>query len=393
MAFKVFQWIASKLATDSTKVTGFLDEEVVTDAGIQAWLRIMAYNTCVSKIAAAVGSCEFETYANNELSKKSEYWQWNYDPNPNQNKREFYNQLIYRLYYDEEALIVKSASGSMFVADTFTRNEFDITGDTFSDVMIKTTKLNQFPYRQQDVLDLKLESAGVQKVLSGIAEAEAKLIETMRASFIRDKGKHGVLKISDTAAMDKDFKDTYTDLINTRFSKYFSADSAVLPLFEGYEYIPEAPQAAGNETDKIRTMLNDTLELTAAMMGVPPSIVKGTGVTDDDFNAFMTYTVLPITKMIETEANRKLFGQAEVLAGNYMVVDTSPVKYSDLFGLATNIDKLISSGAFSVNDIRMRLNETTISEDWADQHWMTKNYSPADELMNGISEGGGTNGT
>ena len=27
---------------------------------------------------------------------------------------------------------------------------------------------------------------------------------------------------------------------------------------------------------------------------------------------------------------------------------------------------------------------TAIEEPWAYQHWMTKNYSPADELLNGL---------
>ena len=47
----------------------------------------------------------------------------------------------------------------------------------------------------------------------------------------------------------------------------------------------------------------------------------------------------------------------------------------DLFGNAANIEKLIGSGAFSINDIRRAAGLSIIAEDWADKHFMTLNIS------------------
>ena len=390
MAFNLWKWITKSLSGDSTQLTGFLDEETVITASTNAWIEIMAFNACVSKIAAAVGSCEFETYSKDMLTKSNEYWLWNYSPNPNQNKRQFFEKLIFKLYSNEEALVVKSANGSMFVADGYSTIHGDISGDSYENVMIGTTKLNQFPYRSSDVIKLKLEGGGIGTVLSGIADAESKLIDAAQSAYVRNAGRHGVLNISDTASAETDFKDKYTEIMNTRMSKYYKAENAVLPLFEGYKYTPDNGTSSGTETSAINTMLANAINLTAAELGVPASIANGTGATEQEFNNFMTYTVKPLAEMIQTEANRKLYGMQNVTSGNYMHVDMASVKYSDVFSLSNSIDKLISSGCFSINDILLRLSEKTIDEPWANQHWMTKNYSPAEQVMNGQ---GGENGT
>ena len=61
------------------------------------------------------------------------------------------------------------------------------------------------------------------------------------------------------------------------------------------------------------------------------------------------------------------------------------VKYHDIFDIADPIDKLIGSGAFCINDILVLLGRDPIDEPWAWQHWMTKNYSPADDLVSGLN--------
>lgn len=55
--------------------------------------------------------------------------------------------------------------------------------------------------------------------------------------------------------------------------------------------------------------------------------------------------------------------------------------------VSTAIDKLISSGAFCINDIRELVGEPPIDEPWAKQHFMTKNYSTVSELLKALANG------
>ena len=122
-------------------------------------------------------------------------------------------------------------------------------------------------------------------------------------------------------------------------------------------------------------------------MGVPVSIATGKNVTDADFKSFMTHTVQPVVKMIQGEINRKVYGRTLVSSGTYVAADFAGVRYTDLFDVANPIDKLIGSGAFCINDIRIRLGMDVIDEPWAWQHWMTKNYSSVEDLLVGVDDG------
>lgn len=65
------------------------------------------------------------------------------------------------------------------------------------------------------------------------------------------------------------------------------------------------------------------------------------------------------------------------------------VKHIDMFDIATSADKLISSGIYTVNMILRALGEIPIDEDWADQHFITKNYSTIQEILEEQQKGGG----
>ena len=68
-----------------------------------------------------------------------------------------------------------------------------------------------------------------------------------------------------------------------------------------------------------------------------------------------------------------------------MRVDTSSIIHFDLFANAANVEKLVGSGAFTINDVLRAANQTPISDPWADQHFMTLNISPMDEVTRNIS--------
>ena len=199
-----------------------------------------------------------------------------------------------------------------------------------------------------------------------------------------------MLHVDELAEADPDFEETYSDLINEKFCKYFIVENVVFLFFNGYTYDEQAANATATRvvstTRDIRALMDDIVELTAQAIGIPSSIGTGKNVTDADFKAFMTSPVQPLIKRIESEINRKVYGQSLVFSGTYIVANLGGVRYTDLFDVANPIDKLIGSGAFCVNDIRVRLGLDVIDEPWAWQHWMTKNYSSVEDLLTTVEQ-------
>lgn len=391
MAFNIFKWLLKETGSPgpdgkSVAAGAFLEEDMTDIAsGLESFIQKMAFWACVRRIGDAVGSVEWETYRRGKKVKSKEYWAWNYSPNPNQTRSQFFGALIGQLFLAQEALVVETWDGSRYVADAFSV-EKSLTGNIYRDV---TSGGESIPgtFSSRDVLHFTLEGAHVRTIMTAISMMEGRLMKSAAVSYIRNNGKHGILEIDDVAESDPDFEETYDDLINEKFKTYFTADNAVLPLFKGYNYTENNTQrdsSAKTDTRDIRALMNDIFELTATGLGLPISIATGKSVTDADFKTFMTSPVQPIVAMISQEINRKIYGSQLVFAGTYIAPNLANVRYHDVFDIANPIDKLIGSGAFCVNDVLVRLGMNPIEEPWAYQHWMTKNYSPADELLNGL---------
>ena len=60
-----------------------------------------------------------------------------------------------------------------------------------------------------------------------------------------------------------------------------------------------------------------------------------------------------------------------------------------MFAQANNIDKLVSSGVFTVNMILKAAGLPPVDEEWADKHFITKNYAAIDDVLK-LAEGGET---
>lgn len=391
MAFNFFKWILHAANPGSDEQTGNLDtvstdfldgESTEAIAGLEIYLQRMAFWSCVRKIGYAVGACEIQTVRAGRKAQAREYWAWNYEPNPNQTRAQFFSNLIGNLYLHQEALVVETAQGYRYVADGWSTEKL-LTGNIYRDITADGQSIPGI-FGAKDVLYFSIEGDKIKNLLVGLAVAEGKLMKSATSSFLRNNGMRGTLEIDDFAEADPDFEETYTDLVNDKFKTYFTSENAVLPLFKGYHYTERQSSSGKTQqasTRDIRAMMDDITEYTARALGIPVSIALGSNVSDADFKEFMTSTVQPLVNMITQEINRKIYGQRQVLQQQtYVVINKAGVRYTDLFDVANPIDKLIGSGAFCINDIRMRLGLDPIDEDWASQHWMTKNYSTVEDL-------------
>ncbi len=82
--------------------------------------------------------------------------------------------------------------------------------------------------------------------------------------------------------------------------------------------------------------------------------------TADANSRFMTYCIDPLCDQLQEEINRKRYGYEEWKRGNYLRVDSSSILHFDIFENAANVEKLIGSGAFTINDVRRAAGQPAI---------------------------------
>lgn len=383
-------------------------QEIMSDPSVQGammdvYLRELAFWTCVNKIANAISKCEIKTYKNGKEVKEREYYLWNMEPNQNQNATAFFTKLIGQLYRNNEALVVE-VNQHLYVADSYGKEIYALKDYVFTGITIDDYQLSESK-RMSEVLFFELNSRDMRFLMNGMYESYTQLLTYAQNAYRKSRGHKGILNIEGIAQEQDNFDETFDELMTKHFKTFFEKDNAVLPLFEGYTYTDISQNAKTYSTEStrdIKALVDDIFEFTARAFSFPPSLAKGdVQDTSKAVDELLTFVVDPLAKMIQQEINRKRSGYTGWKKGTYIRIDTLAVKHIDIFDIATPVDKLISSGAFTINDILEVIGKPRIEEEWADQHFMTKNYSIVQSILDELSsdeaqtnnEGGEDNGT
>lgn len=374
------KWLIGKLFSNQTNQTGTISCDELFQILEELRIRELAFNTCTNLIANAIGKCEFQTFLNKNPVEKDEYYLWNFEPNINQNSTSFLHKLIYKLYSENEALVISekyNGNEMLFVADSFvntkqpTQLQNEYTGVTVGDVFYEKI------FYEKDVLHFKLNHINIKPVIDGIYQSYKKLISSAMKNYTWSSGKHLKVHISQIAQGTDDFTKNFANVINDQVRPWLNGDNGVLPEFDGYDYenIGGNPDAQRNTRD-IRSLIDDILTFTANAFGIPPVLLLGdVAGTQDAMNRWLTTCIDPLCDQISEEITRKRYGLSGWKKGNYLRIDTTTIIHFDMFANAANVEKLIGSGAYSINDIRAAAGQPEIPEDWADSHFLTLNIS------------------
>ncbi len=391
MGLSIKRLFRSRETPDTERVTAIeITDQQIKEAVNEVYLRELAFWTCVGKIANILSKCEFRTFHQGKEVFGDEYHLWNYEPNRNQNKAEFISKAMEQLFRNNELLIVESSNGQIFVADGFTVTHDTLYGDTYSDVAVGEYQFSG-TFKTKDVMHWKLNNKNVNLVIRGLYDSYRKIVDYSEKSYLKSRGNRGILDISALAQNSKNFDETLTKLLNQYFESFFNSPNAVLPLHEGYKYTDLGSKTYSEGTSRdIKNQYDDIFDFTARGFSIPPSLVKGdVQDTSKAIDEMLMFCIDPLACMLTQEINRKRVGKNDIKERTYVRVDTTKVKHIDMFDIATSADKLISSGIYTVNMILRAIGELEIDEPWANQHFMTKNYSTIQELIDYLSKEGG----
>lgn len=365
--------------------------EIYTAAAeLQFWE--LSFQICVNMIANAMGRCEFRTFVGNVETRAEEYYLWNIEPNPNQNSTAFIHKLITRLYNDNEALVLdgeKGGSEYLVVADEFTKSdEYPHKPNQYSGVTVGAFTYKR-PFKESDVLHITLNHVDITDVMEKIRQAYGKLLAAAQKYYAWNKGNHWKVKVDQLAEGSENFAEEFQKMISDQFKPFLENSGAVLPEFDGYTYSNEG--ANNVDSKDLREMVEDIFNYVARSLLIPAVLANGKVEATADANTrFLTNCIDPLCDQLQEEIIRKRYGYDAWARGDFIRVDSSSIIHFDLFANAANVEKLVGSGAFSINDVLKAANQATINADWADAHFLTLNITTMQEAARelGKQEGG-----
>lgn len=392
MALNFWKWLAGGKARSPTTVEITCRELMAAAQEFQ--LRDMSFWICANMIANAVGRCEFRTFRDGKEIREREHYLWNVEPNVNQNSTAFLHKLVAKLLTDGEALVISTRQregyDALVVADSWLPNgDYPSRQNEYINVQVGDVSYEK-TFREREVLHLKLNHINVKPVLDGLYGAYWRLISAAMKRYEWDKGQHWKVHVDQLASGAEDFTENFTRMIEQQVKTFLDSNSAILPEFDGYAYTNEGGKANVELAD-IQSQIKDVLGFTAKALQIPAVLVDGSiQGTEDAQGRFLTGCIDPICDQLQEEINRKRYSYDRIRAGDYLRVDTSSIRHFDMFANAANVEKLVGSGAFTINDVLRSAGLPTIPEPWADEHYMTKNIAAlgAETTALGGAEGG-----
>ena len=392
MGIKFWDWLSGGKARSPTTVEVSCRELMAAAQEFQ--LRDMSFWICANMIANAVGRCEFRTFRDGKEIREREHYLWNVEPNVNQNSTAFLHKLVAKLLVDGEALVISTRQregyDALVVADAWLQNgDYPSRQNEYINVQVGDVSYEK-TFREREVLHLKLNHINVKPVLDGLYGAYWRLISAAMKRYEWDKGQHWKVHVGQLASGADDFTENFSRMIEQQVKTFLDSNGAILPEFDGYAYTNEGGKANVELAD-IQAQMKDVLGFTAKALQIPAVLVDGSiQGTEDAQGRFLTGCIDPICDQLQEEINRKRYGYDRMRAGDYLRVDTSSIRHFDMFANAANVEKLVGSGAFTINDVLRSAGLPTIPEPWADEHYMTKNIAAlgAETTALGGAEGG-----
>lgn len=356
--------------------------------------RKLAFEMCVQRIARAISKCEFRVYKNGKEQRNDWYYTLNVRPNPNESATRFWERFIHKLYYDGEVLVLPMSGtingesvDCLYLADAFvnnTRKEF--RARSFSNVVIGDVTLKR-SFTTDTAFYFKLGNQRIKAYLDETAAIYCSLMSSAQTAYKQSNGLRYKLKIERAFEPGNEKDEKLKAAMKKSLKEFASGDSGAWMETKGTELTTIGGTGSVKDTRDIKALLDDILEITCKAFLMPTNIMTGE-VTDTSkaVDDFLTFCLDAVVEMIQDTLNAGVFTREQYLKGAHIKIDTRAIKHIDVLDMASSVDKLLSSGVYSINDIMRVLGDEPIDEEWADQHFMTKNYSPMTELMTALGE-------
>lgn len=353
-------------------------------------LRDLAFNCCVNLIAKAVANCEFKTLERGQPVKKDYYYMLNVEPNINENSTAFWQNVIYRLYKNNEALIICTPRGGvpdLIVADSWTKPEYLPSRENIYRQIQTGDEAYTRSLKESEVIHLVLNSADAKAVVDALYSSYNKLLQASMKNYSWSMGQHIKVHVEQVNSGRDDFEAQFAEMFNSQYKPFLQNDFGILPEFDGYDFNSFSGSGKVGDSRDIRALVDDIFAFTARGFGIPPVLVQGevAGISDIVTN-WLTTCIDPLAAQIGEELNRKLYGRKAWQKGDRIIVDTSTIQHFDLLANAANIEKIIESAYCSINETREVTGLAPIPDEWANIHWMTKNIATVESVARDAAE-------
>lgn len=343
----------------------------------RAYLKKMALESVISYIARSISMSDIRISKNGKRVYDNLHYALNVRSNGDQSAAEFMFMFIYTLLREGEVLVVPTDDGQLLIADSFDRITYAVYPDIFVDVVVKDYRFNR-AFRMDEVVYLRYGNEKLTEFMDGMFQDYTKLFNRMIEINLRSNQIRAVVGIDSSQSLDEKRQTQLQKFIDDLFRSFREKTIAIVPKLKGFDY---EEVADGNENprsiDELTKLKKSLIDEVCDILSVPQGLLHGElSDVDSLMKAYTKFCLGPLNKLIEDEFNAKFIEKNDYLKGDRIQV--IGIQAINIIENAEAVDKLVSSGAYTRNEVRMKFGDEPSDNAALDEFVLTKNYSPVE---------------
>lgn len=350
----------------------------------RAYLKKMALETCINFIGRTISQSDFRFMEGGKRQVNDWHYLLNVRPNTDQSAADFWQRFIYELINENEVLVILSDNNDLLIADDFTRNEYAVYPDVFTDVTVKDYTFKR-SFKMDEVIYLTYNNEKLSKFMEGMFDDFGDLFSRMIEVSKRANQIRGTVNIDSTQSLDKENQAKLQNFIDKLFNSFRNNLVAIVPKLRGFDYNEVSKgDVNGKSIEEIIKLKKSLIDDVADILGIPNALVHGElSDYETSIKAYLKFCIGPLIKKISDELNAKLLDKKEYLDGARVevrgVIERDPIENAEA------VDKLVASGTYTRNEVREKFGDERSDNPELDKFVITKNYQSAESVEGGES--------
>lgn len=356
-------------------IAEMFDMDFIQDTSQRVYLKQMAVDTVLNYVARTMSSIQFRFKQNGELAKNDWDYILNTKPNKDSSAVDFWQRFFYKLLSDNEVLVIKTDDDQLLIADDFHRKEYAVFEDTFENVIVKDYMF-QRNFKMSEVIYLEYNNEELNKFSEGLFNDYGELFGRIIEVSMRNNQIRASVSVEATGTINgKSVNQRLQEYINTLYNSFKTSSVAIIPRTKGFNYeeYTNAVGATNQALSELEGMKKSLVSDVARWVGVPSALIFGENAElDSNVEAFRRLCIDNLVAKLQAELINKLISKNDYQNGKtiqaFNVLPSDPLKSSG------HIDKLISSGFATQNEVREMFGWRRVDKDGMDDFHITKNY-------------------
>lgn len=340
-------------------------------------LRQYAVHTVVDRIINVCLLAQFQSEDSTNFLYKL-----NYKPNPYENGNEFKRKIITNMIYNGECIIVKPFD-DYYVAESFTYDDktklFTVT--TEYSTIEKT-------YSVDDVIHVRYNNVKFEEFLRTLRQSYDKLYKRVLEVQMRQQQIRVYAPFKGVTGKSEENAKKFMNFLSGMKKQLENESIAVVPRQDDYDVEEHSQNYLGRSAEELGTIENMYVKQVANILQVPPLLFSGDlADTSEHSKNFVRWCVKPIMNEIANEFNAKQTKSS--LKDNLITVNTIECVYVSEFEMARDVEKMIGSGVWTIDDVLVLLGKKRQKTKDTTRRYLTKNIGiieQAEEDYNRIKQ-------